>query len=119
LVRKLVAGVAIGLTAAVITLVLSRAGLLAGTELATYDWRIRASADPASLRDDIVIVEVNDTSIRDLAPFVGRWAVAARGVRRARRLPESRAGAGDRVRFRVPRAGSDAQPRDRVAGDVG
>ena len=61
------------MTAAVIALVLSWAGLLAETELATYDWRIRASADPASLRTDIVIVEVNDTSIRDLAPFVGRW----------------------------------------------
>ena len=71
--RKLVAGVAIGVTAAVITLVLSWLGLLAGIELATYDWRIRTAADPASLRDDIVIVEVNDTSIRDLAPFVGRW----------------------------------------------
>jgi adenylate cyclase len=72
-VRKLVAGVAIGLTAAVITLVLSAAGALEETELLTYDWRIRASADPKSLRDDIVIVEVNDTSIRKVAPFVGRW----------------------------------------------
>ena len=35
--------------------------------------RIRRAADPASIRDDIVIIEVNDTSIRDLAPFIGRW----------------------------------------------
>ena len=72
--RKLIAGIAIGLTAALITLGLSWAGFLDETELVTYDWRIRSAADPASLRDDIVIVEVNDTSIRDLAPFIGRWA---------------------------------------------
>jgi len=71
--RKLIAGIAIGLTAALITLGLSWAGFLDETELVTYDWRIRSAADPASLRDDIVIVEVNDTSIRDLAPFIGRW----------------------------------------------
>jgi adenylate cyclase len=72
-VRKLVAGVAIGLTAAVITLALSWAGLLERPELATYDWRIRAAADPASVSKDIVLVEINETSMRDLAPFVGRW----------------------------------------------
>jgi adenylate cyclase len=71
--RKLIAGFAIGLTAAVITLVLSAAGALEETELLAYDWRIRSAADPATLRGDIVIIEVNDTSIRDLAPLVGRW----------------------------------------------
>ena len=73
MVRKLVASVAIGLTAAVITLVLSAAGALEETELLTYDWRIRAAAKPASVNKDIVLVEINETSIRDLAPFVGRW----------------------------------------------
>jgi adenylate cyclase len=72
-IRKLAAGIGIGLTAAVITLALSWAGFLDETELVTYDWRIRSAAEPTSIRDDIVIVEVNDTSIRDLAPFVGRW----------------------------------------------
>jgi adenylate cyclase len=71
--RKLAAGIAIGLTAVVITLVLSGAGLLDETELATYDWRIRHSAAPATVSKEIVLVEVNETSIRDLAPFVGRW----------------------------------------------
>ena len=73
MIRKLGAGIGIGLTAAVITLALSWAGFLDETELVTYDWRIRSAAEPTSVRDDIVIVEVNDTSIRDLAPFVGRW----------------------------------------------
>ena len=76
--RRLLAGIAIGLTAAVLTLALAWAGFLDETELATYDWRIRSAANPASIRDDIVIVEVNDTSIRDLAPFVGRWPGGAR-----------------------------------------
>ncbi len=71
--RKFLASVAIGLTAAIITLALSAAGLLEETELVTYDWRIRGAADPASIRDDIVIIEVNDTSIRKAAPFFGRW----------------------------------------------
>jgi adenylate cyclase len=71
--RKLAAGIGIGLTAALITLALSWAGLLDETELITYDWRIRHAAAPASVSKDIVLVEVNETSIRDLAPFVGRW----------------------------------------------
>ena len=66
--RKLIAGIAIGLTAALITLALSWAGFLEETELVTYDWRIRRAADPASIRDDIVIIEVNDTSIATWRP---------------------------------------------------
>ena len=71
--RKLIAGILLGLTAALITLFLSWTGALDRAELATYDWRIRAAADPGSLNKDIVLVEINETSIRDLAPFVGRW----------------------------------------------
>jgi len=71
--RKLAAGIAIGLTAAVITLALSWAGVLDEIELVTYDWRIRQAAAPATVSKEIVLVEVNETSIRDLAPFVGRW----------------------------------------------
>ena len=73
MVRKLIAGIALGLTAALITLFLSWTGSLEKSELAVYDWCIRASADPASISKDIVLVEINETSIRDLAPFVGRW----------------------------------------------
>jgi adenylate cyclase len=71
--KKVVAGLAIGLTAAAITLFLAAVGALEKAELATYDWRIRAAAASSRTRDDIVIIEVNDTSIRDLAPLVGRW----------------------------------------------
>ncbi len=52
---------------------LARIGLLERPELWTYDWRIRQAADPASVNPDIVFIEFNDTTIRDLAPYVGRW----------------------------------------------
>jgi adenylate cyclase len=54
-------------------LLLAWAGLLDIAELKTYDWRVRRAADPASVSRDIVLVEINDTSIRDLAPLAGRW----------------------------------------------
>jgi adenylate cyclase len=34
---------------------------------------MRRVADPASISKDIVLVEINDTSITDFAPVVGRW----------------------------------------------
>src|SRR5215213_8239511 len=71
--RKAIAGILIGLVAAAATLFLSAAGALEKPELATYDWRIRTAARPETISKDIVLVEVNETSIRDLAPFVGRW----------------------------------------------
>jgi len=71
--RKAIAGILIGLVAAATTLFLSAAGALEKPELATYDWRIRTAARPETISKDIVLVEVNETSIRDLAPFVGRW----------------------------------------------
>ena len=71
--RKLTAGLLIGLVAAGITLLLSAAGSLEKLELAAYDWRIRTSARPEMISKDIVLVEINETSIRDLAPFLGRW----------------------------------------------
>ena len=43
-------------------------------ELKSYDWRIRhAVTTPPDVSPDIVLVEISDTSIRDLAPFFGRW----------------------------------------------
>ena len=39
----------------------------------TYDWRINQAANPASVHRDIVLVEINDTSLRDFAQLAGRW----------------------------------------------
>ena len=72
-IRKVTAGVLIGLGSAAIILLLSAAGALEKAELAAYDWRIRTAARPESISKDIVLVDINETSMRDLAPFVGRW----------------------------------------------
>ena len=73
MIRKLRAGLALGLGAAGLVLLLGWTGVLDTPELWTYDWRIRQVADPSSLHKDIVFVEFNDTTIRDLAPYLGRW----------------------------------------------
>ena len=79
LIRKLVAGVAIGVGAAAVVLLLGRLGLLDESELQTYDWRMRqayrsrAGSNPFPINPDIVLVEINDASIRDFAPAFGRW----------------------------------------------
>ena len=72
-IRKVTAGVLIGLGSATIILLLSLAGALEKAELAAYDWRIRTAARPETISKDIVLVDINETSMRDLAPFVGRW----------------------------------------------
>lgn len=77
--RKLIAGVSLGVGAAGIILLLASAGLLETVELKTYDWRMRTLADLRArsgqrlAHPDIVLVEINDASIRELAPLVGRW----------------------------------------------
>jgi len=71
--RKVVAGVLLGLAAAALVLGLGWAGLLDLPELKTYDWRVRRAADPAAVRQDIVLVEINDESIRAVAEAGGRW----------------------------------------------
>jgi adenylate cyclase len=71
--RKLAAGVSLGLGAAALVLLMAWAAVLDTPELWTYDWRVRHTADPSSVHPDIVLVEFNDTTIRDLSPHLGRW----------------------------------------------
>jgi adenylate cyclase len=73
--RKLIAGLGLGALAALIVLGLAAsADLLERVELTTYDWRMRLAADPASLHKDIVLVEINDLSIRQLQEgYRMRW----------------------------------------------
>jgi adenylate cyclase len=72
-VRKLVAGLSLGAGTAALVLTLAWAGRLETLELLLYDWRISRIADAASVNRDIVLVEINDLSIRDYSPAVGRW----------------------------------------------
>jgi adenylate cyclase len=78
-VRKLLAGISIGLATAAFVLLLGSTGWLETLELKTYDWRMRTLADWRASRGeplvhpDIVLVEINDSSLQQLAPVVGRW----------------------------------------------
>jgi adenylate cyclase len=71
--RKLTAGLTLGAIAALMILTLAAGGLLETAELKAYDWRIRRVADAASVNKDIVLVEINDASIRALEPIFGHW----------------------------------------------
>jgi adenylate cyclase len=72
--RKLIAGLVLGIGAALIILGLDASGWLTPLESKTYDWRMRAAVStPPAVNRDIVLVEINDTTIHDLAPFFGRW----------------------------------------------
>ena len=77
--RKLIAGVAIGVGAATLVLLVAWPGWLETAELKTYDWRMRTLAKIRIARGqplvhpDIVLVEITDASVRDLSEFVGRW----------------------------------------------
>ncbi|TAK11562.1 MAG: CHASE2 domain-containing protein [Acidobacteria bacterium] len=54
-------------------MLLSSTAALTALENSTYDWRLRLEADPAAARSDIVIVEINDSSLAALEPVFGRW----------------------------------------------
>jgi adenylate cyclase len=73
--RKLLAGLGLGALAAVLVLGFAwSTDLLDRYELTTYDWRMRLAADPTSVNRNIVLVEVNDLSIRQLQDgYRMRW----------------------------------------------
>ena len=73
MIRKVAAGLSLGLVSAGVVLLLGWTGAPDRLELITYDWRTRRVADPAAAHSDIVLVEINDTTIRDAAPLFGRW----------------------------------------------
>jgi len=78
-VRKVLAGIAIGIGSAGLVFLIAWPGWLEIAELKTYDWRmrtayrIRVATNQPLVNPDIVLVEINDASIRELAPLVGRW----------------------------------------------
>jgi adenylate cyclase len=71
--RKITAGLLLGLGAAGFVLLLGWMGLLEAPEFRTYDWRVQRNANSAAVGPDIVLVEITDTTLRDLAPLIGRW----------------------------------------------
>ena len=71
--RKAIAALLLALGVALITLVAAAAGAFDQWELQAFDWRTRVNAAPTSVNPEIVFVEINDLSVRDLAPAIGRW----------------------------------------------
>lgn len=73
--RKIAAGLLLGAGSALVILLLAgvQLGGLDEIDWRLYDWALRRIADPASVNHDIVLVEINDASIRDYADAVGRW----------------------------------------------
>jgi adenylate cyclase len=72
-VRKVLIGATIGLAAAAVAALLGLLSFVETVERKTYDWRIQWTADPASARKDIVLVAIDQSSVRNLEPLVGRW----------------------------------------------
>jgi adenylate cyclase len=72
-VRRLLAGLLIGVGSAAVVIGLVAAGWLDRAEMATYDWRTRLAAVRTPANPEIVLVEINDSTVRDLSPVYGRW----------------------------------------------
>ncbi|MGH9173138.1 MAG: CHASE2 domain-containing protein, partial [Vicinamibacterales bacterium] len=73
LLGKIGIGAAIAAAATLVAWGLARTPFSDRAELTTYDWRIRATAKPSAPSGDIVLVSIDDDSVRRMAPLVGRW----------------------------------------------
>ena len=71
--KKILVGLLLGLACAALALATGRLPFVRTIELKSYDWRMRATADPAAARDDIVRVTIDADSLQALEPRVGRW----------------------------------------------
>ena len=81
--RHVLAGALVGVTAAALVLGTDQAltrltggsgvQLLQAFELRTYDWRLTRTARPDSALGNIALVEIDESSLRNLEPNAGRW----------------------------------------------
>ena len=71
--RKRLSFFGIGLSAALLAGALGLLDLVRTIELKTYDLRVAATARPPAPADNIVLVWIDDDSIRRMEPLVGRW----------------------------------------------
>jgi adenylate cyclase len=70
---KLAISAGVSLAAAGVALLIGFLPFAETIELETYDWRMRLTARPAGPSEDIVLVSIDDDSVRRMAPLVGRW----------------------------------------------
>ena len=71
--RKLVVGIAIGASAFLATIGLQWLGVFDDVELAAFDRRLIATHNAGNASKDIVIIEINESSMDALEPVFGRW----------------------------------------------
>jgi adenylate cyclase len=71
--RKVFIGTVLGLVATAAAFAATHGSLLQSLENRGYDLRVRYEAEPATPASPIVLVEINESSVRGLAPVVGRW----------------------------------------------
>lgn len=71
--RRVLVGLLLGVAAAALSIALGNLELVAEFENKTYDRLVRATATPLRADSPIVIVEINESTIRALEPMVGRW----------------------------------------------
>jgi adenylate cyclase len=73
LARRMLVGIPLGLAAGLLALAAGQLPLIQRIENTSYDWRVSDAAAPVSPSTPIVIVEINDSTIRALEPVAGRW----------------------------------------------
>ncbi len=71
--RAVIIGVLLGISASALAALVGATAFGHRVENGSYDLRVRATASPVSSSSPIVIVEINESSIRGLEPVVGRW----------------------------------------------
>ena len=64
---------AIPVVAALLAGALGLISFVRNIELQTYDLRVEATARPSSPSRDIVLVAIDNESLRRMEPLVGRW----------------------------------------------
>ena len=71
--RKRLSFLGIGALAAILAGAFGLLPFVRTIELKTYDWRVSATARPLAPAENIVLVWIDNDSIRRMEPLVGRW----------------------------------------------
>ncbi len=70
--RRPLLGMSFGLAAAALAALLGLSPFAHTVEMKAYDWRVRRTATAAT-EDSIVLVNIDDDSVKRMDPLVGRW----------------------------------------------
>ena len=71
--QRVLVGTGLALLTGLLGLALGRVPFIRGVEWKLYDVRMRQTVDPANAPKNIAIVDIDEDSVRDLEPLVGRW----------------------------------------------